>query len=129
MMRQAHRGHRVGWADVPCRRWACSQEREALGPVATPSSLHLLVVDRPVLSRGRAVLGSLGLQRGDFRLQFCDGLVLALRLILELAQKLQDFADQVLRPSGRVQYSYYSLIARQTRPSPRCRSVPQLHAV
>ena len=68
-------------------------------------------MDRPMLRPGRALLGSPALERGNFRLQVRDGLVLALRLVREFAEKLQDFADQMLRPFAGVQYSDYSLIA------------------
>ena len=82
-----------------------------------------------MLVPGRALLSSLALQRGDFRLQVRDGLVLALRLVREFAEKLQDFADQMLRPFAGVQYSDYSLSPRRTLPWPCCTRVRQLYAV
>jgi hypothetical protein len=82
-------------------------------------------VERPVLRRRLALLSALAHERGDFRLQFRDRLVLSLRLVRELPEKLQDLADQVLRPSVGVQSLLFSLelAARQnsmSRTTPQC---------
>ena len=65
------------------------------------------------------MLRSFSLKGGQLRLQFRDGLVLALHLVREFPQTLEDLADEVLGTSGGVQYANYSLSTRRTarRPS------------
>jgi hypothetical protein len=61
-------------------------------------------VNRPALSSKRRVLTFPFLERGHSPLQFCDGLVLALRLIRKLPEKLQNATDEGLRSSAGVQW-------------------------
>ena len=62
------------------------------------------LLNRPALRSKRLVLGLLSFERVQSRLQLVDGLVLALRLIRQLPEELQDLADEVLRPSAGVQW-------------------------
>ena len=82
-----------------------SSEAAAGGQAAaTPATPGLPFVKRPALRPNKLVLSFLLLERGHSRLQLVDGLVLALRLIRQLPEELQDLADEVLRPSAGVQW-------------------------
>ena len=61
-------------------------------------------MNRLALRPKRCILSFLFLERGHSCLQLVDGLVLALRLIRQLPEELQDLADEVLRPSAGVQW-------------------------
>jgi hypothetical protein len=65
---------------------------------------ELALVNPPGLRRRRGVLSSLSLERRHPRVQFGDGLVLALRLVRQLPKELQDLADEVLRPPAGIQW-------------------------
>jgi hypothetical protein len=57
-----------------------------------------------MLGSRRRVVSFLFFERGHSRLQFGDGLVLALRLIRQFPEELQNPTDEVLRPSAGVQW-------------------------
>lgn len=68
------------------------------------SGRPLPLVNRPMLGSRRRVVSFLFFERGHSRLQFGDGLVLALRLIRQFPEELQNPTDEVLRPSAGVQW-------------------------
>ena len=68
------------------------------------SGRPLPLVNGPMPGSKRRVFRSLLFERGHSRLQFGDGLVLALRLIRQFPEELQNLTDEVLRPSAGVQW-------------------------
>ena len=61
-------------------------------------------MNRPMLGSKRHVLSLPFLELGHSRLQLVDGRILALRLIRQFPEELQDLADEVLRALVGVQW-------------------------